>query len=259
MNETVTACLLVIGNEILSGRTQDKNIQYLAKRLNDIGVRMMEVRVIPDLRETIIATLNEVRAKHDYVFTTGGIGPTHDDITSECVGAAFGRKMFVHPKAVAAFMAYNPKLEMNPARMRMATVPEGSELIDNPVSAAPGFRIDNVFVMAGVPSIMQAMFEGMKHVLRGGQPMKSQAIRVALGEGVIAKGLGEIQDRFPAVEIGSYPSARQGKLGVSLVMRATDPALIVAATNEVRALIRSLGAVPEDELAEDEPAQPAKA
>jgi len=259
MNETVTACLLVIGNEILSGRTQDKNIQYLAKRLNDIGVRLMEVRVIPDERETIVATVNEVRAKFDYVFTTGGIGPTHDDITSECVGEAFGRKMFRHPKAIAALKVYYPDLELNEARLRMTTVPEGAELIENPVSAAPGFRIGNVFVLAGVPVIMQAMFEGVKHVLKGGLPMRARAIRIGLGEGVIAKGLGEVQSRYPTVEIGSYPSARRGRLGVSLVLRAVDPALLERAGEEVKALIRSLGEEPEEEAGEEEPAQPAKA
>ena len=247
MNEPITACVLIIGNEILSGRTQDKNIQFLAKELNEAGIRLSEVRVIPDVRETIIATLNEVRAKYAYVFTTGGIGPTHDDITTECVAAAFGLNTYVDQRAVDAMRARRPEIEMNPARLRMATFPVGAELIQNPVSAAPGYRIGNVFVLAGIPVVMQAMFDSMKHLLKGGAPVRSRAIRISLGEGTIAQGLAEVQARFPDVDIGSYPSARAGRLGVSLVFRATDTARIDPAVDEVKALVRALGDEAEDE------------
>jgi len=247
VNEPITACVLIIGNEILSGRTQDKNIQFLAKELNEAGIRLSEVRVIPDVRETIIATLNEVRAKYAYVFTTGGIGPTHDDITTECVAAAFGLNTYVDQRAVDAMRARRPEIEMNPARLRMATFPVGAELIQNPVSAAPGYRIGNVFVLAGIPVVMQAMFDSMKHLLKGGAPVRSRAIRISLGEGTIAQGLAEVQARFPDVDIGSYPSARAGRLGVSLVFRATDTARIDPAVDEVKALVRALGDEAEDE------------
>jgi len=254
MSDGTTACVLISGNEILSGRTQDKNIQYLARKLNERGVRLSEVRVIPDVRDTIIATLNECRAKFDYVFTTGGIGPTHDDITSECVAAAFGVEMYVDQRAVDAMRARRPDIEMNPARMRMATFPIGSELIPNVVSAAPGYRIGNVFVLAGIPVVMQAMFDSLQHMLKGGLPVRSRAIRISLGEGTIAQGLSDVQARYPDVEIGSYPSARHGRLGVSLVFRATDRKRIDPAVDEVKALVRALGDTPEDEVLESDAA-----
>src|SRR5215469_3194857 len=163
LDKTVDACLVIIGNEILSGRTQDANLAYIAKGLGEVGVRLKEVRVIPDVAETIIATINELRAKFAYVFTTGGIGPTHDDITSESLARAFGVPWVLDPEAKRRLEAgYRPG-ELNAARLRMAHVPEGARLIDNPVSRAPGFQIDNVLVMAGVPKVMQAMFDGIKH------------------------------------------------------------------------------------------------
>src|SRR3954451_19193777 len=169
-----TACLLVIGNEVLSGRTRDANIQFLATHLGERGIPLREVRIIPDVPETIISTVNEVRAKFDYVFTTGGIGPTHDDITSECIARAFGVKWVLHEEARRRLAAgYANPADLNEARLRMAHVPEGAVLIDNPVSRAPGFQIGNVFVMAGVPRIMQAMFDGIKHGLAGGAPVLS--------------------------------------------------------------------------------------
>jgi len=158
----VTACVLIIGNEILSGRTQDVNLNFLAKGLNEAGVRLREARVVPDVPDTIVATVNAVRALYDYVFTTGGIGPTHDDITSECVARAFGVKLILHPDAKRILETHYKPGGLNEARLRMAHVPEGAELILNPVSLAPGFRIGNVFVMAGVPLVMQAMFDGVK-------------------------------------------------------------------------------------------------
>ena len=246
--DTVTACVLVIGNEILSGRTQDKNLQFLGRRLNDLGVRLREARVIPDVPEVIVDVVNECRAKFDYVFTTGGIGPTHDDITSECIAAAFGVELHRHPDAVALLAPYYGPGEFTDARMRMATVPLGAELIHNPVSAAPGYRMENVFVMAGIPSIMQAMFENLTHLLTGGEPVLSRSIRVAVGESVIAPGLGELQNRYPDLDIGSYPAVRRRQFGVSLVLRGTDASMLDRALVELKEMLAALGLDPEEEL-----------
>jgi molybdenum cofactor synthesis domain-containing protein len=257
--EVVTACVLVIGNEILSGRTQDKNINFLAKGLNDIGVRLQEVRVIPDVPETIIATLNECRAAFDYVITTGGIGPTHDDITSECVAAAFGVGMFRDQSVVDLLQSYMKNTPLNEARLRMATFPEGAELVHNPVSAAPGYRLDNVFVFAGVPQIMQAMFEGAKNQMIGGAIMLSRSVSVELGEGTIAPGLSELQDRYPGIDIGSYPAMRQQRFGVSVVMRGTDSDMLDAALVELKDMLTALGGEPKDESIADPAAAPSGA
>ncbi len=244
-DKTVTACLLIIGNEILSGRTRDANLAFLGERLNRLGIRLTEARVIPDDEETIVSTLNEVRACYDYVFTTGGIGPTHDDITAACVARAFGLPLTEHPEARAILDAYYKPGDLNEARLRMAKTPEGANLIENPVSNAPGFQIDNVFVMAGIPAVMQAMFASLSHRLTGGKPMLSEAIMAALPEGLMAASLGEIQARYPDVEIGSYPFHRVGVYGARLVLRSTDEARLSAAAEEVRALVRELGGTPE--------------
>ncbi len=249
--DTVTACVLVIGNEILSGRTQDKNINYIALGLNDIGVRLREVRVIPDVSETIVDTLNECRAAFDYVITTGGIGPTHDDITSECVAAAFGVGMHRDDSVVALLQSYMKNTPLNEARLRMATFPDGAELISNPVSAAPGYRLDNVFVLAGVPQIMQAMFDSSKNLMVGGDIMLSRAISVQLGEGAIAPGLAELQDRYPDIDIGSYPAMRQRRFGVSVVLRGTDATRLDTALGELKEMLIALGGEPEDESPDD--------
>lgn len=243
----VTACVLIIGNEILSGRTQDVNLNHLAKGLNEAGVRLREARVIPDVADVIIATVNEVRATHDYVFTTGGIGPTHDDITSECVARAFGVKLILHPDARRILETHYKPGELNEARLRMAHVPEGATLIPNPISLAPGFRIGNVFVMAGVPLVMQAMFDGVKGDLKGGRPVLARAVSCGLGEGVLAAGLEAIQARYADVDIGSYPWFRRGTHGVSLVLRSPDAARLEAATREVTQLVRALGGTPSEE------------
>ncbi len=252
MNEhdkEVTACLIIIGNEILSGRTKDKNLAYLAGRLNEWGIRLREVRVIPDIEETIAATVNACRPAYDYIFTTGGIGPTHDDITAESVAKAFGVPLIRNKEAVAILEARTRAVgfELNEARLRMANTPEGATLIENPVSGAPGFQIGNVYVMAGVPSIMQAMLDGLRHRLVGGKPMLSLTVGAYLPEGEIAGGLGEIQGRFPDLDIGSYPFYVEGKYGASLVMRGTDRARLELAAEELRALIRGLGAEPVEE------------
>jgi molybdenum cofactor synthesis domain-containing protein len=244
----VTAAAIIIGNEILSGRTQDANLSYLAKGLNEIGVRLREARVIPDVADTIVETVNEVRAKFDYVLTTGGIGPTHDDITAECLARAFGVKLVLDPEArrrlEVRYRQADPPMELNEARLRMAHIPEGAVLIDNPVSAAPGFQIGNVFVMAGVPLIAQAMFDGIKTRLAGGPRLVSRTITCALAEGAIAKELGEIQAEFPALDIGSYPFWTRHGFGVSLVLRGTEPAELARAAAAVSAMIRGLGGEP---------------
>ena len=247
--KTVTACLLVIGNEILSGRTQDANLNFLAKGLNEVGVRLREARVIPDVPETIVTTVNEVRAKFDYVFTTGGIGPTHDDITAECVARAFGLKLVLDPEAKRRleirYRQMGGQVELNEARLRMAHVPEGATLIDNPVSAAPGFQIGNVFVMAGVPAIAQAMFDSVKHRLVGGAKVLARSVNCRLSEGTIAQDLTEIQERYPQIDIGSYPFwSRGGGFGVSLVLRGTDAQELARATEEVAAMIIRFGGEP---------------
>lgn len=241
---TVTAALVIIGNEILSGRTKDANLAWLAERLNEIGVRVMEARVVADSPEAIVAAVNETRARHDYVFTTGGIGPTHDDITSECVARAFGLRLVLDGEARARLERHYPPGTLNEARLRMAHVPEGARLIDNPVSAAPGFQIGNVFVLAGVPAVMKAMFDGVRHRLAGGRPMLSRTIAALVGEGVIAKDLGALQERYPDLEIGSYPFVRDGRFGASLVIRGTEGERIEACARELEEIIRRLGAEP---------------
>jgi molybdenum cofactor synthesis domain-containing protein len=243
-SKIVTAAVLVIGNEILSGRTRDANLNYLATELNSIGVRLMEARVVADVPEAIIKAVNELRAVYDYVFTTGGIGPTHDDITSECVAKAFEVPLIKDPRAVRLLTNHYGEANLTEARLRMAQVPEGATLIENPVSTAPGFQIGNVFVLAGVPAVCRAMFDGLKGRLKTGDKVLSVTVSGYVGEGVIAKGLGQLQERHPALEIGSYPFFRQGRFGASFVLRGTDAAALKSAAEELRTLIRSLGAEP---------------
>ncbi|MAN79364.1 MAG: competence/damage-inducible protein A [Magnetovibrio sp.] len=244
--KTVTACLIIIGNEILSGRTRDANLQFLGENLNKLGIRMLEGRVIPDVEATIIANVNDARARFDYVFTTGGIGPTHDDITSACIAKAFGRKLIRHPDAEKLLLAHYKPEDVTEARMKMADVPEGSILLDNPVSRAPGFQVDNVFVLPGVPRIMQAMFDLFKHRLTGGAEMLSKSIASYTPEGKIAARLMALQDEHPALEIGSYPFSRDGKHGSTIVIRGTDAADIAAAAEKLRAIMRDLGNEPQE-------------
>ena len=248
---TVTACVLIIGNEILSGRTQDANLAFLAQGLNDSGVRLREARVIADDADAIIAAVNEARHKFDYVFTTGGIGPTHDDITSACVARAFGVELIVHPEAKRILESHYPPGGLNEARLRMAQVPQGASLLPNPISRAPGFRIGNVFVLPGVPQIMQAIFNELKHRLQGGAKVLSRNVSCSLGEGTIAKDLAALQARYADLEIGSYPYFRRSDFGVTLVVRGTERARIAAAIDELKALIRGLGGDPQEGLAED--------
>jgi molybdenum cofactor synthesis domain-containing protein len=244
-DQPVTACLLVIGNEILSGRTRDANLAYLGGRLNEIGVRLMEARVIPDLEEVIVATVNEARRRFTYVFTTGGIGPTHDDITAASIAKAFGVPLIQNPEARAILDASYPSGELNAARLRMANAPEGATLIENPISKAPGFRMDNVFVMAGIPAIMQAMFESVVHDLVGGKPLISRTVTVYLPESKVAAGLEALQERYPDVEMGSYPFNRSGRFGTRLVLRAIEDARLATAAGELDSLITELGGAPD--------------
>ncbi|MDA8051985.1 MAG: molybdopterin-binding protein [Rhodospirillales bacterium] len=248
-----TASVLIIGNEVLSGRTQDVNVKFLATRLGEIGIPLREVRIIPDIAHVIITTVNEVRARFTYLFTTGGIGPTHDDITSECVAAAFGVPWEPHPEAWALLEPRYPPGGFNAARQRMATMPRGARLIANPVSIAPGFEIGNVFVMAGVPEVMRAMFESLVPRLQHGPRVVSLTVHVTgIPEGTLAEGLGAIQARFPGLDLGSYPfyrrrgnrDAPERENGVAVVAKGTDAAAATAAIAEVSELLRRLGGNP---------------
>lgn len=238
-----TAALLIIGNEILSGRTQDKNLNYIAKELNAIGVRFMEVRVVPDIPENIITAVNALRESYTYVFTTGGIGPTHDDITTECIASAFGVDVVEDAEAISRMKVYYDKRqdELTPARRRMACVPQGAELIDNPISIAPGYRIGNVFVMAGIPNIMQAMFESIKPHLASGKVMYSIEVSATVAESIIAEGLRNLQGKYQQTEIGSYPFKRDGYYGVSIVVRTLDEQLLPTVEEEVKQLLAQYG------------------
>jgi molybdenum cofactor synthesis domain-containing protein len=238
----VTACLIIIGNEILSGRTQDANLAWLAQTLGEVGIRMREARVVADDEAEIVEAVNECRAKHTYVFTTGGIGPTHDDITSACIAKAFGRRFERNAEAERRLLAYYPPERVNPERMSMADMPEGAELIDNPVSVAPGFRVENVYVLPGVPKIMQAMVQELLPTLMGGEKLRSRTITLFTPEGDVSKGLGEIQAAFPDLELGSYPFWRPQGPGTSIVIRGADPARIDAAAEALYALAAALGA-----------------
>ena len=251
MPKTVTAALLLIGNELLSGRTQDANLNYLAKQLTAMGIQLAEARVVGDDEAEIVGAVNALRAEYDYVFTTGGIGPTHDDITCECVAKAFGRRYLLNPEAQRILEDYydGSGRELNAARLRMAYTPEGAELVDNPISRAPGFRVENVIVMAGIPAVMRAMFESVAPSLEGGAKVVSRAVSVLMGEGDIARPLGELQERYESLEIGSYPFVRKSKFGTTLVLRGTDEAAVEAAAEELKTILRGFGATPEDEPA----------
>lgn len=244
-SNTVTACLLIIGNEILSGRTQDTNLAHLSKVLNEVGVRMVHARVIPDDEDIIVDAVNECRAKYDHVFTTGGIGPTHDDITADCIAKAFGVELYLHPDIEAILRKREAPPEVMEARLRMARVPVGSSLIENPTGGPQGFQMENVWVMAGVPMVMQAMASTFtKEMLGGTDPVRSRSVGAYLSEGAVAGPLGDIQDRHPNVDLGSYPFYRQDGYGTNLVMRGTDEAELDEMLEEVKQMIVDLGAEP---------------
>jgi len=247
MNEdVVTACVLIIGNEILSGRTQDTNLRHLAVQLNEWGIRVRHARVVPDVERTIIDTVREVRTQYDYVFTTGGIGPTHDDITAACIAKAFDRELVIHPEIAKLIQSRPVPPDVMAARMLMARVPEGAGLIGNPTGGPPGFFIENVYVMAGIPSVMQGMLSSLEGKLRGGAPVRSRSVTVYLGESQIAAPLGRIQDRYPHIDLGSYPFSRDARYGTTLVMRGTQASDLDAMLDEVVAMIVAAGAEPQD-------------
>ena len=220
------AALIIIGNEILSGRTQDKNLSYLANWLNEIGIQLSEVRVIRDEEEIIVDAVNNLRKTYNYVFTTGGIGPTHDDITSLSIAKAFNVDLEINDKALSILKEYYKDSELTDARMKMTMIPKGAELVDNPISRAPGFKIENVFVMAGIPSIMQGMLEGARKHLKGGDIIKSTSVDVFTRESNVAEELAELQRNYPDIEIGSYPFSKENKFGTSLVLRSKDSRLL---------------------------------
>ena len=252
MAQTVTAAVIIIGDEILSGRTQDSNLKTIAEFLNPLGVEVREARVIPDVHETIVKTVDAMRTRHHYVFTTGGIGPTHDDITADAVAAAFERTIDVRADALAILKPWYEARgqEINEGRMRMARIPAGAELIHNPVSAAPGFMLGNVFVMAGIPSVMRGMLQDVGHRIKGGAVVHAHTVRgVGLREGDIAEPLGALAKARPDVSFGSYPWMRlKGKTteyGVNLVARSRDPDLIAAALLALVEIVEAQGVKPE--------------
>lgn len=218
-----TAALVIIGDEILSGRTQDRNVSQVALWLNDQGIRLAEVRIVPDVEAAIVEAVNALRAKHDYLFTTGGIGPTHDDITIDAIAAAFGVPVIVHPEARRILEDfYESRGGVTDARLRMARVPEGAELIPNPTSGAPGVRIGNVFIMAGVPGITASMMQGLTGTLEGGRPVVSVTVGAFAAESVVADMLRETESAFSGVSIGSYPFDKDGRYGSNFVVRSDD-------------------------------------
>lgn len=242
---TKTACLVIIGNEILTGRTQDVNLAYIGKKLLQKGIKLMHARVICDIEADIVGTINDVRKTYDYVFTTGGIGPTHDDITADCIAKAFGVGIDVNEEARQILIRHYKGAEhLNEGRMRMTRIPFGATLIANPVSSAPGFKLENVYVMAGVPSVMQGMLDGIVTKLQGGPPIVSRTVSSLVPESIIAKELGEIATKYPKLDIGSYPYFRPGGFGLSLVIRGTDEAEISAATQDLCLLLKRHGGDP---------------
>lgn len=243
MSDIVTAAVLVIGDEILSGRTKDVNIGYIADHLTAVGIQLKEVRVVSDVQIDIVDAVNALRARYDYVFTTGGIGPTHDDITADSIAAAFGVSIDVDDRALALMLPYYEKSgrELTPARLRMARIPHGADLIENSVSVAPGFMIGNVIVMAGVPKIMQVMLDAITPHLRTGRKLISRTVPIDGVEGDVADVLGAVQAAHPDVSMGSYPQMTSGKLSVQIVLRCADEALLDAAIGALGAALTDAG------------------
>jgi len=242
-SETVTAGLVVIGDEILSGRTKDKNIGYIAEYLDRIGIVLREVRVVPDDEAEIIAAVDALRVRTTYLFTTGGIGPTHDDITADCIAKALGVSIDVDPRALKLLSDHyaGRGLELTPARRRMARIPAGADLIENSISVAPGFMIGNVVVMAGVPAVMQVMLDAVTPRLRTGTPIRSASIDLDCPEGQIAELFAEHQKAHPAVSMGSYPTLRHGRPATQLVLRATDEHVLEQAVAGLRVRLSASG------------------
>ena len=236
--DTVTAALILIGDEILSGRTKDQNMGYIAETLTGLAIELREVRVVADVEADIVDALNAVRTRYDYVFTTGGIGPTHDDITADSVAKAFGVGIDHHPDALAMLRERYGEQDINEARLRMARVPDGGELIPNDVSWAPGFKVDNVYVMAGVPKIMRSMLDVVAPTLERGTPLLSETVPAYVGEGDLAVGLAKVQNDFEDVAIGSYPFEDGGRYGSNIVLRSKNAERLSAAKTAVEAVVR---------------------
>jgi molybdenum cofactor synthesis domain-containing protein len=242
--ETYTGALIIIGNEILAGRTQDTNTPWIAERLTEYGIVLSEVRVIPDSEDDIVRTVNDLRSRYDYIFSTGGIGPTHDDITAECVAKAFGTTLERNEEAFQLLEEHYGLEELTPPRAKMSMIPKGAKLIPNPVTAAPGFIMGNVHVMAGVPRIMQAMMDHILSEIVAGKPILSNTVACNLAESALAEELETLQETYPQIQIGSYPHYRGGVLGLSLVMRGTDVDALEKATNELVDIIIAHGDEP---------------
>ncbi len=237
-NKKFNAVILIIGSEILSGRTQDVNVLSISNWLNGLGVKLDEVRIIPDIEKTIVNTLNEVRKKFKYVFTTGGIGPTHDDITAKCIAKAFGVKYCFHPEAYKILENYYEKGKFNLGRKRMAKMPKNASLILNQSSAAPGFSLQNVYCLPGIPSILKSMLGGLNNKIVGGAKILSKTLSLRTVESEISIPLEKVQKRFKNLDIGSYPFFKQGKIGVSLVMRSNNAKLIEKCTKDIIKFIK---------------------
>lgn len=241
MTKTVTASMIIIGDEILSGRTEDANLTHLSLWLNRMGVQLKEVRVVPDVGQIIEGTVNDLRQGYDYVFTTGGIGPTHDDITGENIARAFGVPYVQSEQALALLQDHYGGVEISDARLRMTMIPQGASLIKNPVSAAPGFQIDNVFVLAGIPVVMQGMLLDLEMRIFGGDKMLSKAIHVLEGESYFAGILVEVEQEFPKVSLGSYPFFRNKRYGASFVLRSQVGSDLDQALEMLKLKIRTSG------------------
>ncbi|MEM9355354.1 MAG: molybdopterin-binding protein [Pseudomonadota bacterium] len=239
--DIVTAAILVIGDEILSGRTKDANIGYIADHCTQIGIQLNEVRIVPDEEDEIVGAVNALRTKYTYVFTTGGIGPTHDDITADSIAKAFGVGIDVDQRALDLLLpAYKARgVELTPARLRMARIPDGADLVDNPISTAPGFMLDNVITMAGIPSVMQVMLDSVTPRLRKGRVMHSESIDLDHPEGAVAGMLGAHQEAYPDVSMGSYPTIRNNRPCTQLVLRSIDAELLAKATEELKNQLQS--------------------
>ena len=239
MSKKTNAAILIIGNEILSGRTQDTNTSTLSLWLNSIGVKVQEVRVIPDIEETIVDSVNSLRKVYDYIFTTGGIGPTHDDITAQSIAKAFNLKYEIHKEGYKILEKYYKPGEFNEGRQKMIWMPKDAKLILNPTSGAPGFNVENVFCLPGVPSILKSMLGGLKNNIIGGDPILSHTINLRTVESEIANSLTKVQDSNKEVEIGSYPFFQAGKLGVSIVIRSDDTIKIEKCSKDILEFVKS--------------------
>ena len=237
-NKKVNAAIIIIGNEILSGRTQDVNVVAISNWLNELGVKLEEVRIISDMEDSIVKTINDVRKKFNYVFTTGGIGPTHDDITSRSIAKAFNLSYGYHKEAYEILEQYYDKSEFNDGRKKMSMLPDKASLILNPSSAAPGFIVENVFCLPGVPSILKSMLGGLNDKIKGGKKILSKTISIRTVESEIAESLEEIQNKFKDIDIGSYPFFKQGKVGVSIVIRSTEENLISICYRDIEDFIQ---------------------